>query len=123
MNTILVVEDDPGLLKLMTRLLQKSNYNVVDFSTGEEAIEYLNTDAEILMALLDINLPGISGEMLVSEVRKLRPDMHIIIVSGMCQEQEVRTILQMEKVNYLQKPFSNEKLLETVKFYEEFSSI
>jgi CheY-like chemotaxis protein len=80
-ETILVVEDEPALLRVVTRILQRNDYSVLAATTGTEALA-LVADHEFDLLLTDAVMPGISGFELAERVRQMRPQAFILFMSG-----------------------------------------
>jgi CheY-like chemotaxis protein len=82
-ETILVVDDDPGLRHLARSGLQQRGYDVVLAEDGYRALELLREDARAVdLVVLDLAMPGLPGERVLETLRGLRPDLPVIISSG-----------------------------------------
>lgn len=116
MKTILVVDDDVHLAKLMSICLNKAGYNVFTSHQGQAAIEWVNARApEIDLIVLDVVMPGIDGYETMSRIRKNPYARHvpILLCTGQDQGGAIQE-LQFEKVEYIHKPFTMEQLLHQV---------
>lgn len=101
--SILVVEDDVDINGLLCRILKKQNYEVISAYSGSEArmcINMYNYD----LILLDLMLPGLSGEELIEEVRKNKT-MPIIIISAKIEIEDKVKLLKLGADDYITKPF------------------
>ena len=84
---ILLVEDEPDLLSLGSRFLQELGYHVVRASNGATALEIARHEARIDLLLTDVVMPGgMSGQQLAKELRRIRPDIPVLFVSGYSDE-------------------------------------
>ena len=77
---ILIVEDDTEINKLLCRILEKNNYNVRGAFSGTEA-EMCIEKYDFQLVLLDLMLPGITGEKLIEKIRKIRT-MPVIVINS-----------------------------------------
>jgi DNA-binding response OmpR family regulator len=110
---VLVVEDDPRVLRLEQMALEKEGYIVVSTGTGEEALETL---AEVCPALivLDIGLPGMDGFTTCRRIREFS-QVSIIMVTGRDFSQDKVKGLDIGADDYITKPFSPNELAARVK--------
>jgi DNA-binding response OmpR family regulator len=112
----LVVDDDPGLLGLLTRLLELEELEVKAVSSGEAALAVAREERPDL-AILDVNLPGLSGYEVCRALRELYgPALPIVFVSGARTEPYDRVAgLLLGADDYLVKPFAPDELLARVR--------
>ena len=112
----LVVDDDPGLLGLLTRLLELEELDVTAVTSGEAALEVAREERPDL-AILDVNLPGLSGYEVCRALRELYgPTLPIVFVSGARTEPYDRVAgLLLGADDYLVKPFAPDELLARVR--------
>ncbi len=80
-RVILCVDDEPMILQYETALLEMSGYAVLAASSGEEALRLVNTCA-FDAVILDYGMPGMSGQEIAREIKRVRPRLAIILVSG-----------------------------------------
>ena len=113
-ETILVVEDDDILRKLTLRVLKSLGYAVLEAANGEAAMELAATPATIDLLLTDVVMPGMNGCELAVHLQKKVPGLPVIYVSGYSDDAVLQHGVQEEHV-FLQKPFSRQKLLLTVR--------
>jgi two-component system KDP operon response regulator KdpE len=112
-ETILVVDDEPQLRRVMRATLSDLGYVIVEAKTGEEAIEKV-TQAHPDLILLDLNMPGIGG---LETCRLLRSsiDVPIIILSVRNTEAEKVQALDAGADDYITKPFGVQELLARIR--------
>ena len=110
---ILVVDDDPGILRLISANLRARGYEPPTFSSGTPALEYLGDESPDLI-ILDILLPGVDGMELVRRIRGLS-GVPIMMVSGKDEIDRKLEALDLGADDYLTKPFSVEELLARVR--------
>ena len=107
---ILVVEDDLNLLELYRVLFEANNYKVLSAPTGEKAVEIYSKTDNIGVVILDMVLPGISGEDVLNEIQQKNINQNVIMCTGYQLENTFTG-----NVKLLSKPFLTPALLELVK--------
>jgi len=81
--TILVVDDEPHIVRLVRRVLRREGYQILSAHDGAEAVELFEQRPEgIDLVLLDRNMPSLSGEQVLSKLRALRADVRVVLSSG-----------------------------------------
>ena len=110
---ILTVDDDPGILRLISSNLEARGYEAPTFTSGTPALEYLEGERTDLV-ILDILLPGLDGMELVRRIRELS-GVPIMMVSGREEVDAKLEALDLGADDYLTKPFSVEELLARVR--------
>jgi DNA-binding response OmpR family regulator len=96
-------------------LLEKLGYPVVPAATGSEAVDAANGfDGSIDLALLDLKLPDMEAMNVYNELKKVRPEVKVIVYSGYSQEGPAQEILDAGADAFIQKPFSMEALSKTI---------
>ncbi len=115
-ETILVVDDEEALREVTRRILTRNGYTVVTAANGVEARHVAETFADqIHLVLTDVIMPGMQGPTVASEVRKLRPDVRVLFMSGHAQPVlEAEAMLGTDFV-LVEKPFDQVMLLESVR--------
>mgnify|MGYP000993852214 CR=1 FL=1 len=109
---ILVVEDDNDINNMLTRLLEKNSYNVVQAYSGTEALLHIN-HSEFDLVLLDLMLPGLAGNELLQNIRKTK-EMPIIVISAKIDKKDKIELLNLGADDYITKPFDIEEVLARV---------
>ncbi|MGZ3581143.1 MAG: response regulator transcription factor [Ktedonobacterales bacterium] len=110
---ILVADDDPQLLRLVTRNLQLEGYETLSASDGQQALDLIETRMPEVL-LLDVMMPRLDGFSVTERVRQFST-VPIIIVTARGQEQDKIHGLDLGADDYLTKPFSVEELLARVR--------
>ncbi len=109
MKTILIVEDDIDIHKLIKNILIENNYKVIEAFSGTEALMLLEKE-KVDLILLDLMLPGLNGEKIIKQVNGIP----IIVVSAkVSQEDKVNSLLAGAN-DYITKPFNSEELLARI---------
>ncbi len=105
-GTVLIVDDDPTVLKTLSRLLPRGGYQVVTTSSGEEALLLVKARGdEFDLFLFDVSMPKMSGPELFDEVRAILPDARVLLMSGFNHVDMVRRAESRGLAGFLQKPF------------------
>src|SRR6266704_2172733 len=112
-TTILTADDDPQLLRLITRNLQLEGYEVLPVSDGQQALEHIEQKSPDVV-LLDVMMPRMDGFTVCHKVREFS-SVPIIIVTARGQDQDKVRGLDLGADDYLTKPFSIDELLARVR--------
>ena len=108
-ETILLVEDEQGLRRLMKELLRGEGYTVLEGAEGLSAIQISRTYAGTIHLLLtDMVMPNMHGRQLAVELKQQRPAMKVLYMTGYADSDH------LEEGNVLEKPFMPETLLRAV---------
>jgi two-component system, cell cycle sensor histidine kinase and response regulator CckA len=103
---ILLVDDDEILLEVIREILETAGYRVLTARNGREALEiYGAWKRDIDLVMLDMIMPGMGGAETFAEMKKIDPDVPVIIISGYSLPDEVRQLLSQGCRGFLQKPF------------------
>jgi two-component system, cell cycle sensor histidine kinase and response regulator CckA len=113
-GTILLVEDETMVRAVAERALTRHGYTVLTAENGEAALEILAREDKIDLMISDVVMPTMDGPTTVREARKTHPDLPILFISGYAEEQ-LRKSIDIEKVAFLAKPFSVQKLAEAAR--------
>jgi len=115
-QTLLVVEDESALRKLMTKVLEAEGFRVVEAKDGEQAAEICRSWAEpIDLVVSDLAMPKLTGLQLREVVAALRPTVKFLLISGYAEDVvEDPTILRTD-TNFLEKPFLPDELVRKVR--------
>jgi CheY-like chemotaxis protein len=115
-ETILLAEDNAGLRKLATRLLEPAGYTVLGAATGEEALRLLERhEAPVHLLLSDVVMPGMSGRQLAEQLAETHPGMKVLYMSGYTSDTIVQHGVFEAQVAFLNKPFTAAALLRKVR--------
>ena len=110
MFTILVVEDDRSLLKMMSAFLTLNKFNVVTAADGEAALEVMDSVLPD-MVIADVMMPKMDGWELTAEIRRVWPLMPVILVTARDTLEDKRTGFSAGADDYLTKPLDLDELL------------
>lgn len=110
---IMVVDDEKGIRKSLTDVLEDEKYTVTALESGEEALDKIDEDFPDLV-MLDIWLPGIDGIATLERIKKIRPELPIIMISGHGNIETAVRALKLGAYDFIEKPLHLEKILRTV---------
>ena len=110
---ILVVDDDPGILKLVTLNLELEGYQVITASDGKTALQLVENEQPTLV-ILDVMMPGLDGLQVTQRIRK-NMNLPIIILSAKGETSDRVSGLDVGADDYLAKPFEPAELLARVR--------
>ena len=110
MKKILIVEDDVDIHNLIKDILKKERYDVISAYSGTEAILLIEKN-NVDLILLDLMLPGLSGEELIRKIK----DIPIIVLSAKVSSEDKVNVLSNGANDYITKPFDANELLARIK--------
>ena len=114
-GTILVVEDQSFMRYVARQVLETFEFKVLTTNDGAAAVElFRRFSAEIVLVLLDRQLPRLNGDTALQEILRLSPETHIILLNGECDPLGVRKASGKSHVSFLAKPYSPSALIESV---------
>ncbi|MBM3549224.1 MAG: response regulator [Alphaproteobacteria bacterium] len=106
-ETILLVEDDPGVRENSAMMLQELGYRVIGASTGAETLQTLERNRQVALLFTDVGLPGsMNGRQLADEVRRRRPELPVLFTTGYARNAIVHDGRLDPGVHLVTKPFS-----------------
>ena len=115
-ETILLVEDEHAVRRVVRTTLERSGYRVLEANAGAEAVELAREHAgEIDMLLVDVVMPGMSGRQVADIVCKATPGLRVIFMSGYTDDAIVRNGVLEAKDHFLAKPFAPTSLITKVR--------
>ncbi|HMD85418.1 MAG TPA: sigma-54 dependent transcriptional regulator [Terriglobia bacterium] len=110
-STILVVDDEPGMVSYLRTILEVDSYRVETASNGLEAVERVRRPPVPELVILDLLMPGMDGLQTLESLRKFRPEMRVIMLSCVNETRKVVEAMRLGADDYLTKPFHREDLL------------
>jgi len=111
---VLVVDDEIQFLNTLTKRLRMRGVDVTAASSGAEAMNELS-DSAFDIAILDLRMPGISGEELLDIIKEKRPLMEVVILTGHGSSDSEQQCISAGSYSYLQKPCETSELIEVLK--------
>ena len=115
-GVLLVVDDEPVVRQMSQKALERQGYTVLVADGGLAAVDVLKRHpADIALVILDLSMPGMSGEEALPELRRIRPEVRVLVSSGY-SEAEAMTVFQGQQVSgFIQKPYTAALLGEKVR--------
>jgi PAS domain S-box-containing protein len=114
-QTVLVIDDESSLREMAKSTLEAFGYKTLVASDGAEAVSLFAqhwTDVDIVIC--DMNMPFMDGTATIRSLQRINPEVKIIAVSGMMDSERGTAILNEQKIPYIEKPYTAEKLLKTL---------
>jgi two-component system, cell cycle sensor histidine kinase and response regulator CckA len=115
-ETLLVVEDEEAVRRLMAGVLQSQGYRVVLARSGEEALALVTGgDHAVDLVVTDVVMPGMGGREMVERLRSWQPELRALFLSGYTDDTILRHGVSSDQVPFLGKPFSRVALLAKIR--------
>src|SRR4029077_12943324 len=102
---ILLVDDEPSVLRYTKTLLEIENYNVETAASGEEALRRMNHGPAPNLIVLDLVMPGMDGLETLENCKKLRPEQKVVMISCVNDTNKVVQAIKLGASDYVTKPF------------------
>jgi two-component system, cell cycle sensor histidine kinase and response regulator CckA len=115
-GTVLIVDDDPSVLAVTGRMLERRGYATLKAEGGRAALEAYRAHApEITAVLLDLTMPQMRGEEVYQALRRIDAGLRVIVMSGYTTEEMRAHFPPRAAIGFLQKPFAPESLDELMR--------
>jgi two-component system, cell cycle sensor histidine kinase and response regulator CckA len=111
-GTVLVADDEPFMRAMVKVVLEEAGFHVVEAMDGSEAVRKFREASDTITAiLLDVTMPQMDGPETLVAVRKINPDVPVLLVSGYSEQDVVSRLQRHPPAAFLQKPFGPDDLL------------
>jgi len=114
-ETLLVAEDEEIVRLYLKRILEKAGYKVIVAHDGEDAVERFRKHDDISLIVSDVVMPRKSGKELVEEIRKLKPGIKVVFISGYAADIMHKQGIIEEGSVFITKPFQKNDLLQKIR--------
>jgi DNA-binding NtrC family response regulator len=114
-RTILVVDDEAEIRRLVSSMLTRIGYKVISADSGENAVRLFKAHPETELLLTDVIAPGLSGPMIADQIAAIKPDIRVLFMSGYDNTQVVQRYVVERGYSLLTKPFTMENLADKVR--------
>jgi two-component system cell cycle sensor histidine kinase/response regulator CckA len=115
-DRVLVVDDEEMIREICLEMFRELGFEALAAAGGEEALCIFREQADrINLVLLDHSMPGMSGFVLFKELRKIRPDIPVLLASGYSEEEVTGSFKGLGLNGFIQKPFNLTRLSDTVR--------
>jgi PAS domain S-box-containing protein len=115
METLLVAEDEEIVRVFMKKILERAGYKVIVADNGEDAVARFKEHGDISLVLSDVIMPGKSGKEMLHEIRKLKPGIKVVFISGYAADMMSQKGMIEEGTEFIAKPFIKNDLLQKVR--------
>jgi DNA-binding response OmpR family regulator len=113
-HTILIIDDEPGMLTLLERILNNSGFKTIVACDAQDGIDGYERSKDIDLAIIDILLPDLSGIEVLRHIRERDKELPILMVSALNKAGPAVASLQLGASDYIIKPFLPDELMEKV---------
>lgn len=115
-ETILLVEDEESVRELVSKVLQRNGYTILEARHGEEAVDLCTKfEGDIHLLVTDVVMPRMSGREVAETLQPTRPTMKVLYLSGYTDDEVVRHGVLESMTAFLQKPFTPDALARKVR--------
>jgi signal transduction histidine kinase/CheY-like chemotaxis protein len=114
-ETILLAEDEEMVRLFMGRILENAGYTVIPAENGEEALTRFKENDDIALVLSDVVMPGKSGNQMFEEMRRIKPGVKVIFISGYTPDIMQSKGLDASVVDFITKPFQKSDVLAKIR--------
>ena len=114
-ETILLVEDEPGVREVVREILADLGFNLIVACDGEDAVKLCaNFNEPIQLMITDVVMPRMGGRELATHMAKLRPEMKVLYISGYTSDTVLQRGVSDRGIAFLEKPFTSESLARQI---------
>ncbi len=112
---ILLVDDEDMILETTTPILEHHGFEVVTAKSGEEALEIFQREpGKFDLVMLDLGMPGMGGKACLRELRKISPQVNVLIASGYCPGEQDEELMALGVSGFVGKPYRTTYLIEEI---------
>ena len=118
MKTVLIVDDEPHVIRIMRLALEKAGYHVDEAANGLQALEYLGQNSPDVM-ISDIDMPRMKGRELCEEMERTLPDrtFPVFVLTARAEHEHREWSAAIDNLGFMEKPVSIRRLLSTLDEY------
>ncbi len=112
---ILIVDDEQSVRDLAQKMLSLLGYSVLTADDGNNAVQFIREKKDqIDLVIVDMIMPNLGGKETIIEMKKIAPDLRIVLASGYSQDGKALDILEGGNIEFIQKPFRMQELSEVI---------
>jgi DNA-binding NtrC family response regulator len=113
---VLVIEDEENLRQILYEVLDSASYKVILASTAREGIDLFRIDKHLIeTVILDFNLPDSDGLHVFEELKKIDPNVKVVLTSGFDVTESVNKAIDNGALDFIRKPFNRHEILSALK--------
>ena len=112
--SILIVDDEPNYLIVLSELLQDEGFEVFTAPDGEQGIKIVN-DVDLDIVITDMQMPGMDGIQFMLQIKEKLSDLPVIVITAYAEVDKAVEAMQAGAFSYLAKPFSNDELIVSLR--------
>lgn len=113
MHSILVVDDEPNYLVVLSEILRDEGFEVFTAVSGNEGLPIVR-DTDLDLVISDMKMPGMDGIQFLDNIKKINRQLPVILITAYAEVEKAVEAMRLGAFNYIAKPFSNEALLASV---------
>ena len=111
-----MIEDEESLRLAVCKMLRKSGFSVLDAEDGTSAVDIFRANhLQIGVVLLDLTLPGLNGREILTELRRLRPDIKVIVTTAYSRETASASLNGHNSWSFIRKPYRLADLMQLLR--------
>lgn len=114
MNTILIVDDEPNYLIVLSELLKEEGFETLTAQRGEDGLRIVE-ETDLDLVITDMRMPGMDGVELLRAIKSYNPNLPVIMITAFGEVEKAVIAMKAGAYNYLVKPFNNEELLVNIR--------
>ncbi len=112
-QSVLVVNDEPVIRRILSRMVAREGYSVAEASGGEDALNHLKKQP-VDFVISDVEMPRMDGRQLLTKVKELYPDTKVLFVTAQGTRRSVAESGKADADDYITKPFKNLEIAKTL---------
>lgn len=116
-KTLVLIDDELGVLRALGLLLQTLRFAVKPFNLPLEALAYITAGNQVDLVLTDLRMPEIPGDQVLQKVHQYNPNLPVIVMSGHASAQEQADLMQAGAAGFISKPFTPSQFLRAIEHH------
>jgi CheY-like chemotaxis protein len=115
LGVVLIIDDEPIVRQIARQALERKGFKILVAYDGLSAIEIFKRHPGVIhAAILDLSMPGLSGEETLPELRRIRPEVKVLVSSGYSEVEVMKMFKGQQVCGFVQKPYSPVKIVEQI---------
>ena len=113
LKSVLVVNDEPFIRRILSRMVAREGYSVAEASDGQDALNHLKKEP-VDFVISDLEMPKMDGRQLLTRVKELYPDTKVLFVTAQGARRSAVEVGKADADDYITKPFKNMEIAKTL---------